>query len=510
MKKDTILILDFGSQYTNLIARTIRELGVFSRIEPFDFDLDTLDDASTTKGIILSGGPRSVYGKDAYKMDDKVFDFKVPVLGICYGMQMMNFIFGGIVNKSRVREYGQSDMQFIKQDAIFEGLNEHEPVWMSHADHIERLADAFTVIAKSESIIAAIKHETYPFYGFQFHPEVRHTIKGKKMLENFVYSICNASKDWRIDDVINRQVALIEKTVQNDSVLLGLSGGVDSSVTAVLLHRAIKDKLTCVFVDHGLLRLGEAEEVMRVFKESYAMNVIKVDAKDRFLNALKGVTDPETKRKIIGKLFIDVFKETALTHGDFKYLAQGTLYTDIIESGTATAKTIKSHHNVGGLPKELGFDLIEPLNQLFKDEVRRLGEALDMPAHFIRRQPFPGPGLAIRIIGDVTDDKLRIVKESDAILREVFKHHKLDESVWQYFTVLTNTQTVGVMGDNRSYEYTVAIRAVVSTDGMTADFAKIPYDVLEQCSRRFVNEIEGINRVVYDVTSKPPATIEWE
>ncbi len=507
MHTDTILIVDFGSQYTQLIARRIRELEVYSEIVPFD---EPLEITKNVKGIILSGGPKSVYEADAYHFDDSIFKQDIPMLGICYGMQIIVKYFGGHVEKHDTKEYGKALVDIIKPNALFEGLKSSETTWMSHGDRVVKTSDNFDVLAESNHIISAIKHRDKDIYGLQFHPEVNHTQHGVKVLKNFVYHICQATAGWKMRDYMHESVETIRSVVGSEKVLLGLSGGVDSSVAAVLLHQALGEQLTCVFVDHGLLRHEEADTVERVFKEYYQMHFVRVDAKEKFLSALKGVTDPEQKRKTIGKLFIDVFKETAASLGDFKYLAQGTLYTDIIESGTKTATTIKSHHNVGGLPKELGFDLIEPLNSLFKDEVRKLGDALNMPKEIVYRQPFPGPGLAIRVLGEITEAKLEMSRKCDHIMHQVIKADGLEDLIWQYFIVITNAKTVGVMGDKRTYGYVAALRAVTSLDGMTADWARIPYDTLANIASRIVNEVDGVNRIVYDITSKPPGTIEWE
>ena len=507
MKADTILIVDFGSQYTQLIARRIRELEVYSEIIPYDAKLNI--DAHV-KGIILSGGPKSVYEADAYHFDDTVFEQNIPILGICYGMQIIVKHFGGVVDKHDRREYGKALIEIVKTDSLFETLQFKETVWMSHGDRVDTLPESFELLASSNDIVSAIKHRKKQIYGLQFHPEVNHTNQGMKILENFVLNIALAQKQWKMRDYIEDMIGVIRSSVGEERVLLGLSGGVDSSVAAVLLHKALGDRLTCVFVDHGLLREGEAEAVERTFKDHYQMRFEAINAQSLFLEGLKGVDDPEQKRKIIGKLFIDVFKETANRLGTFKFLAQGTLYTDIVESGTKTATTIKSHHNVGGLPKQLGFDLIEPLNSLFKDEVRKLGTALNMPASLVDRQPFPGPGLAIRILGEITEEKLMMCRKSDALMRAIIKEDKLEDTVWQYFIVITNAKTVGVMGDKRTYGYTAALRAVTSLDGMTADWARLPYDTLSKIASRIVNEVDGVNRVVYDITSKPPGTIEWE
>ncbi|MDO4670530.1 MAG: glutamine-hydrolyzing GMP synthase [Aerococcus sp.] len=509
---EKVIVLDYGSQYNQLITRRIREMGVYSELRSHRMSASEIQSLGNVKGIVLSGGPNSVYSDDAFGIDPDIFELGIPVLGICYGMQLITHQLGGRVEPSDKREYGQADMTILKQEAtIFKGLQPVEQVLMSHGDRIADIPAGFEITAKApNSPVAAFEDAERQIYGFQFHPETRASIHGNQMLHNFVFDICQAQGDWTMEDFIDMKVKEIREKVGDHKVLLGLSGGVDSSVTGVLLNKAIGDQLVSVFVDHGLLRKGEADQVMKTLGDDFGMNIIKVDASERFLGKLAGVSDPETKRKIIGHEFIDVFSDEAKKLDGIDYLAQGTLYTDVIESGTETAQTIKSHHNVGGLPEDLQFDLIEPLNTLFKDEVRAVGTTLGMPDNIVWRQPFPGPGLAIRVIGEVTPEKLEIVRESDAILREEIAKAGLDREIWQYFTVLPGFKSVGVMGDQRTYEYTIAIRAITSIDGMTADWARIPYDVLDHISRRIVNECSHINRVVLDVTSKPPATVEWE
>ena len=505
-----IVVLDFGSQYNQLITRRIREFGVYSELHPHTITAEKIQEMNV-KGIIFSGGPNSVYDDNAFTCDPKIFELGLPILGICYGMQLMTHHLGGKVEKATHREYGKATIQVKNASALFERLPDEQVVWMSHGDLVTAPPEGFTVDAVSASCpIAAMSNEAKKFYAVQFHPEVRHSVYGNDILRNFVFDVCQCKGDWTMESFIDSEVRKIRELVGDKKVLCALSGGVDSSVAAVLVHRAIGDQLTCIFVDHGLLRKGEAESVMKTFREGFNMNVIKVDAQERFLSKLKGVTDPEQKRKIIGNEFIYVFDDEAAKLDGIEFLVQGTLYTDIIESGTATAQTIKSHHNVGGLPEDMTFKLIEPLNMLFKDEVRALGTELGIPDEIVWRQPFPGPGLGIRVLGEVTEEKLEIVRESDAILREEIKKAGLDRDIWQYFTVLPDIRSVGVMGDARTYDYTVGIRAVTSIDGMTADWARIPWDVLEVISTRIVNEVPHVNRVVYDITSKPPATIEWE
>ena len=507
---DKIIVLDFGSQYNQLIARRIREMGVYSALLPHTIKASEIKAMEGIKGIVFSGGPKSVYDDDAFKVDEEIFNLGLPILGICYGMQLTAKYFKGEILSSPKREYGKMNILIEDKSLLFKDLYDEEEVWMSHGDHVAKIPQGFKLLAKSQNgLVASIANEEKKIYCVQFHPEVRHTVNGNKMLHNFVFEICHANNNWSMKNYLDMQIEQIRKTVKDKKVLCGLSGGVDSTVVAVLLHKAIGHNLTCMFIDHGLLRQNEGDEVMAACKK-FDMNVIRINAKERFLSKLQGVTEPEKKRKIIGNEFVYCFDEESRKLGDFDFLAQGTLYTDVIESGTATAQTIKSHHNVGGLPKDMKFKLIEPLNVLFKDEVRALGLEMGLPYEIVWRQPFPGPGLAIRIIGDITEEKLEIVRKSDAILREEIASAGLDKEIWQYFTALTNMKSVGVMGDGRTYNYAIAIRAVTSIDGMTADWARIPYDVLDNISRRIVNEVAGVNRVLLDCTSKPPATIEFE
>ena len=508
---DKIIVLDFGSQYNQLITRRLRDFGIYSELLSHKLTADEIKEINP-KGIIFSGGPNSVYDPNAFKVDPEIFKLGIPILGICYGMQLMSYDLGGKVEKADNSEYGRADIEALDDEAVlFKGLPKKQYVWMSHGDLVTQAPAGFEVTATSKNCpIASIADNDRKFYGVQFHTEVRNSEYGLDILRRFAFDVCGAKANWTMDDFIDMQIDEIRKEVGDKKVILGLSGGVDSSVTAVLIHKAIGDQLTCIFVDHGLLRKNEADQVMDALSRDLGVNIIKVDAADRFLGKLEGVTDPEQKRKIIGKEFIEVFNEEAKKIKDADFLAQGTLYTDVIESGTDTAQTIKSHHNVGGLPKKLGFKLIEPLRKLFKDETRELGEKLGIPHELVWRQPFPGPGLGIRVIGEITPEKLEIVRESDAILREEIKKAGLDEEIWQYFTVLPGIRSVRVMGDGRTYDYAVAIRAVTSIDGMTADFAKIPWDILQKISVRIVNEVDHVNRILYDVTSKPPSTIEYE
>ncbi|EUJ22707.1 GMP synthase [Listeria grandensis FSL F6-0971] len=509
-EQEKIIVLDFGSQYNQLITRRIREFGVYSELHPHTITVEEMKALNPT-GIIFSGGPNSVYDEGAFRCDEDLFEMGVPILGICYGMQLMTNHFAGKVEPAKDREYGKATINVEKPSRLFAALPTDQIVWMSHGDLVVAEPAGFEVTATSASCpIAAITNEDRKMYGVQFHPEVQHSVHGNELLKNFALNICGCKGDWTMENFIDVEVAKIREQVGDKKVLLALSGGVDSSVVGVLIHKAIGDQLTCIFVDHGLLRKGEAEQVMETLYGDFNMNIIKVDAKERFMTKLAGVSDPEQKRKTIGNEFIYVFDDEATKLDGVEFLAQGTLYTDIIESGTATAQTIKSHHNVGGLPEDMQFQLIEPLNTLFKDEVRALGLELGMPEAIVWRQPFPGPGLGIRVLGEITEEKLEIVRDSDYILREEIKNAGLDREIWQYFTALPNIRSVGVMGDGRTYDHTVVIRAVTSIDGMTADWARIPWEVLELISTRIVNEVAHVNRVVYDITSKPPATVEWE
>lgn len=516
MHHDRILILDFGSQVTQLIARRLREIGIYCEIFPFNASIERIENFSP-KGIILSGGPASVAEADSPRAPGEIFSMKIPLLGICYGQQTMCQQLGGQVSGGHHREFGRADLAIHLASPLFENVwkkGDKDVVWMSHGDRVDRLAPGFSVIATSENApFAAIADEARRFYGVQFHPEVIHTPRGKDLLRNFALNICGAKADWNMGAYKEEAVTQIRKQVGKGRVICGLSGGVDSSVAAILIHEAIGDQLTCIFVDHGLLREGEAKNVVHLFRDHYNIPLIHRDASDLFLKELTGVSDPETKRKIIGRLFIDVFDEEAHKIGGAEFLAQGTLYPDVIESVSASggpSVTIKSHHNVGGLPERMKLKLLEPLRDLFKDEVRALGRELGLPEKMIRRHPFPGPGLAIRMPGGIYKEGLDILRKADKIYLEEIEKAGLYDQIWQAFAVLLPVRSVGVMGDGRTYDQVVALRAVTSIDGMTADFFPMPYDVLGRMATRIVNEVRGVNRVVYDVTSKPPGTIEWE
>lgn len=507
---EKIIVLDYGSQYNQLIARRIREIGVFSELMSHKVTAQEIRKINPL-GIVLSGGPNSVYDEGSFDIDPEIFELGLPILGICYGMQLISHKLGGKVESASESEYGVAPIELKAKSELFAHAPETQDVLMSHGDRVVEIPEGFHVVATSpNSPFAAVENTERNIYGIQFHPEVRHSVYGTDMLRNFALNICGAKGDWSMESFIDMQIEKIREQVGDKKVLLGLSGGVDSSVVGVLLQRAIGDQLTSIFVDHGFLRKGEGDQVMNMLGDKFGLNIIRVNAEERFMNKLAGVSDPEKKRKIIGNEFVYVFDDEASKLKDVKFLAQGTLYTDVIESGTDTAQTIKSHHNVGGLPEDMQFELIEPLNTLFKDEVRALGTELGMPDEIVWRQPFPGPGLAIRVMGDLTPEKIAVVRDSDAILREEIAAAGLDRDVWQYFTVNTGVRSVGVMGDIRTYDYTLAIRAITSIDGMTAEFAKLPWDVLQKISVRIVNEVDHINRVVYDITSKPPATVEWE
>lgn len=510
MQHERVLVLDFGGQYNQLIARRVREQSVYCDLKPCDMTIEEIKQYAP-KGIIFTGGPNSVYDENSPHIDPEIFKLGIPVLGICYGAQLMAYTLGGKVESATTREYGKSDIEYFDSE-IFEGVDKNNVCWMSHTDYVSVAPDGFKVVGKTTTCpVAAMEDANRGFYGVQFHPEVMHTKQGTTILRNFLYNVCKVSGDWTMANFVAEQVAKIKEKVGDKKVLCAMSGGVDSAVAATLVHRAVGDNLTCIFVDHGLLRKNEADDVYRVFKTERGMNLIKSDSADRFLDKLAGVSDPETKRKIIGGEFIKVFEDEAKKIGKVDYLVQGTIYPDVIESGKGKSAVIKSHHNVGGLPDVVDFkEIIEPLRDLFKDEVRKVGFELGLPEDIVMRQPFPGPGLAIRIIGDITREKIKVLQDADYIYREEIAKAGLNREIWQYFAVLTNCRSVGVMGDSRTYSYTLALRAVTSVDGMTADWARIPYDVLEKISTRIVNEVQDINRIVYDITSKPPATIEWE
>lgn len=510
IERELVLVIDFGGQYNQLIARRVRDAGVYCEILPYSASLDRIIEKKP-KGIIFTGGPNSVYAEDAPSIDKGIFELGVPVLGICYGAQLIALLNDGKVQGANIREYGKTLIKLDKSCPIFEGIDENEQCYMSHTDAISKIPEGFILAATTEKCpIAAMYNPETKLYGVQFHPEVEHTPFGQKMIRNFLFNVCKLKGEWTMASFIEEKVAYLKKKIGDKKVICALSGGVDSSVAAVLVHKAVGKQLTCIFVDHGLLRKDEGDQVEQTFTKLFDMDIVRVNAKDRFLGKLKGVSEPERKRKIIGEEFIRVFEEESGKLGQIDFLVQGTIYPDVVESGTKTSATIKSHHNVGGLPEDIAFELIEPLRELFKDEVRVVGEELGIPHKLVWRQPFPGPGLAIRVLGEITEEKLFITQEADAIFRDEIAAAGLDQSIWQYFACLPDIRSVGVMGDERTYCHTIALRAVTSSDGMTSDWAKIPYEVLDKVSRRIVNEVKGVNRVVYDVTSKPPATIEWE
>lgn len=507
---ELVIVLDFGGQYSHLIARRIRECKVFCEMLPYNTPLQQIMEKKP-RGIVFSGGPASVYQPDAPVCDPDIYSSGIPVLGICYGLQLMVLQLGGVTSPAKEKEFGGAKLEILVFDKLFKGLKQEEKCWMSHGDRVDIPPPGFQVTARTiQAPVAAISNESKKIYGVQFHPEVIHTPRGNDILQNFLYDICGCRGLWTMGSFIQRSSAEISEQTGKGRVICALSGGVDSSVAAVLVHSVIGDRLTCVFVDNGLLRKNEAEQVLSTFRERFKMKMVYVDAAERFIGRLAGITDPERKRKIIGEQFIRIFEEEAGKLERVDFLVQGTLYPDVVESGTATAAVIKSHHNVGGLPEDMRLQVIEPLRWLFKDEVRKLGEELGLPEEVVWRQPFPGPGLGVRILGEITDERLAILREADAIVTGEIQRSGLHRDVWQYFAVLTDLRSVGVMGDERTYGYTVAVRAVTSHDAMTADWARLPHDVLERISSRIVNEVHGVNRIVYDITSKPPATIEWE
>lgn len=510
MEQELVLVLDFGGQYNQLIARRVREAKVYSEMISYHTPVEQIRDLKP-KGIIFSGGPASVNQEGAPIIDPKIYELGIPILGICYGMQLMTIQLGGQVERPKTHEYGRTSITIDADEGIWQGLKGKRECWMSHGDAVKELPIGFCQAAYTDNTpVAAIHCPDRKFYGVQYHPEVKHTPEGQTMLENFLYNICGCEGNWTMESFIESQIKDIRGKVRDKKVLCALSGGVDSSVAALLVHKAVGDQLTCIYVDHGFMRKDESEQVKETFSEGFQLNLDFVDASERFIAKMEGVSEPEQKRKIIGNEFIRLFEDEARKLGEIDFLVQGTLYPDIVESGTETAEVIKSHHNVGGLPEDMQFELIEPLRMLFKDEVRAVGKELGLPEEIVWRQPFPGPGLAIRIIGEVTAEKLHLLKEADAIVREEIKNYGLHMDVWQYFAVLPSIRSVGVMGDSRTYGYPIIIRAVTSDDAMTADWAKLPYELLERISNKIVNGVNGINRVVYDITSKPPGTIEWE